>query len=72
MYGKDIITLANKDHWFLGKYNNCSLAFHISDYLLCEHMQMNVIIAINEILSFLLMGIREWSGRDIDNELLNK
>lgn len=33
---------------------------------------MNVIIAINEILSFLLMGIREWSGRDIDNELLNK
>lgn len=44
MYGKDIVTLANKDHWFLGKYNNCSLAFHISDYLLCEHMQMNVIM----------------------------
>ena len=31
-----------------------------------------LLCAMNEILSFLQLGIREWSGRDIDNELLNK
>ena len=74
MYSKDVIPLIKKDHWFSGEYNNYSFAFHISDYLLCDpvHMHMNVTMCSEEVLPFLLMCVREWGGREIDNELLNK